>query len=98
MRLRTIAIFGLVAQVLGTSCGEGSSPVGVAGMSVAVTPHAASVIPGGMVAFTATVTGTTSAQSTAVTWSVQEAGGGTVDASGHYTAPGAAGTYHVTAT
>jgi hypothetical protein len=33
-----------------------------------------------------------------VTWSVQESGGGSVDASGVYTAPATAGTYHVLAT
>jgi hypothetical protein len=37
-------------------------------------------------------------QSAAVTWSVLETGGGSVDSSGHYTAPGIAGTYHVVAT
>src|SRR5205807_1355266 len=47
--------------------------------------------------FTATVTGTTTGQSTAVTWSVQEAAGGTVTSSGSYTAPATAGTYHVLA-
>jgi len=30
-----------------------------------------------------------------VKWSVQEQGGGSVDATGRYTAPAAAGTYHV---
>ena len=44
--------------------------------------------------FTATVTGTTN---TAVTWTVVEAGGGTVT-NGIYTAPQTAGTYHVLAT
>jgi hypothetical protein len=32
-----------------------------------------------------------------VKWSVQEAGGGAIDAMGHYTAPASAGTYHVVA-
>jgi 3-polyprenyl-4-hydroxybenzoate decarboxylase len=44
--------------------------------------------------FTATVTGN---PNTAVTWSVVEGGGGSVDANGLYTAPGASGTYHVRA-
>ena len=42
-------------------------------------------------AFSATVTG---AADTTVTWAVQEAGGGAVDAAGQYTAPAAGGTYH----
>src|SRR5437763_986212 len=50
------------------------------------------------VSVTAAVTGTTGNQSTAVTWSVQESGGGTVDAQGHYVAPSSTGTYHVIAT
>lgn len=32
-----------------------------------------------------------------VTWSVVETGGGSIDATGHYTAPGLVGTYHVRA-
>ncbi len=45
-------------------------------------------------AFAATVVGTT----VEVTWSVQEANGGTIDQGGLYTAPSAAGTFHVVAT
>jgi hypothetical protein len=67
-------------------------------IAVSISPPTTSTTTGGTVAFTATVTGTTSGQSTAVTWSVQESGGGTVDGSGHYTAPASAGTYHVEAT
>jgi len=65
------------------------------GVSVAVSPTAATVAPGGTQQFAATVTGTTD---TAVTWSVVEAGGGSVSATGLYTAPATAGTYHVKAT
>ena len=43
----------------------------------------------------ATVSG---AANTAVTWSVVESGGGTVNSSGLYTAPSTAGTYHVKVT
>ena len=64
-------------------------------VSVAVSPASGSVFGCQTVAFTATVTGSTD---TAATWSVVEAGGGTVTASGVYTAPAAPGTYHVTAT
>jgi hypothetical protein len=64
-------------------------------VSVAVSPQTASVIAGNTVQFTATVTGSTN---TGVTWSVAESGGGAVSASGLYTAPGTAGTYHVLAT
>ena len=67
-------------------------------IAVSISPPSASTTTGATVAFTATVTGTTGSQSTAATWSVQEANGGTVDASGRYTAPTSAGTFHVVAT
>jgi hypothetical protein len=67
-------------------------------IAVSVAPHSAASSPGGSLTFRAVVTGTTSGQSTAVRWSVQEAEGGTIDASGNYTAPATPGTYHVVAT
>src|SRR5262249_59827182 len=68
-------------------------------ISVTVAPSVTTVSTGGSFTFTATVTGTTGGQSTAVTWSVQEgAAGGTIDGTGHCHAPGSAGTYHVVAT
>ena len=64
-------------------------------VSVALTPSSTTLAPGASQAFTATVSGTTN---TAVTWSVQEgSAGGTINSSGAYIAPGAAGTYHVVA-
>jgi len=64
-------------------------------ISVTVTPNAATVLQGATQSFAATVTGTTN---TAVTWSVQENGGGTIDGRGLYTAPtGTYGTFHVEA-
>jgi hypothetical protein len=64
-------------------------------IAVSVTPGAGSALACQTVRFSAAVTGTTS---TGVTWSVLEAGGGTVSATGVYTAPAVAGTYHVVAT
>ncbi|MFL5581151.1 MAG: hypothetical protein ACJ8AO_12315 [Gemmatimonadaceae bacterium] len=65
-------------------------------VTVVVAPASASVLACRTQRFTAAVSGTTNG---AVTWSVQEgAAGGTVDASGLYTAPSAAGTYHLVAT
>ncbi len=69
-----------------------AAPVAV---SVSIAPAAAAVRSCQSVALTATVTG---ASDTSVTWSVQEANGGTVSASGVYTAPSNAGTYHAVAT
>lgn len=65
------------------------------GIDVRLTPATAAVATGGTVTFAASVTGTANV---AVSWSVLEAGGGTIDASGRYTAPAAAGAYHVRAT
>jgi Putative Ig domain len=95
MRLRTIAVLGLAVAVL--ACGESSTP-GTADISVTVSPRAATVAPGGSTTFSAHVNGASAGQSTAVMWSVQEGGGGRVDASGKYTAPGSTGTFHVLAT
>jgi hypothetical protein len=64
-------------------------------ISVAVSPATANLQAGATQAFSATVTGTAN---TAVTWSVVETGGGSVDASGLYTAPSTGGTFHVKAT
>jgi len=65
---------------------------------VSLSPKTAATTTGGALTFSAVVTGTVAGQSPGVTWSVQEVGGGTVDTSGHYTAPATAGTFHVIAT
>ena len=68
-------------------------------VTVSIAPGSASVQGGGTVSFTASVTGTATSASKAVSWSVQEgAAGGTVNGSGVYTAPSSAGTFHVIAT
>jgi chitinase len=65
-------------------------------VTVSVTPASSTLAGCTAARFTAAVTG---AADGSVTWSVQEgAAGGTIDASGNYTAPSAAGTYHVVAT
>jgi len=63
---------------------------------VTVTPKTTQLRPGEKTTLTAKVEG--AASTAGVTWSVQEGTGGTVDASGSYTAPSAPGTYHVIAT
>lgn len=81
----------------GVGSGGSKSPVGppTPVASVTISPSVATVVPGGAQAFATTVSGTTN---TAVTWSVTENGGGTVDSTGHYTAPASTGTFHVVAT
>ncbi|HYD40965.1 MAG TPA: right-handed parallel beta-helix repeat-containing protein [Anaeromyxobacter sp.] len=59
-----------------------------------VDPPSAHVAPGA----TATFTAFAGEDAVAATWSVQEEGGGSVDASGAYRAPSTEGTYHLVAT
>lgn len=89
-----------MAALLGVcSCGGSSAPSvpnSPPNVSVTVTPKSPTVFQDATQAFTAQVTGTTN---TAVTWSVYETAGGTIDSSGLYTAPaGGSGTFHVVAT
>jgi len=81
------------------SCGGGSQAQQQvrqsAPLAVTVSPSSAVMDQGATQQFTATVTGSTN---TAVTWSVQESGGGTITNVGLYTAPNTAGTFHVVAT
>src|SRR5207302_2537838 len=69
-----------------------------AGIAVTVTPSAPSITSGGTINFQASVTGTTTGQSTAVTWSVRSADHTSVLQSREYTACRALGAYHVVAT
>lgn len=86
----------------GTNCGGTSvCTAGVcsappAKVAVVVSPKTATVVPGGTAGFTAIVSGSSN---TALTWTVQESGGGTVTSSGVYTAPATVGgPFHVVAT
>jgi uncharacterized protein YjdB len=63
--------------------------------TVSVNPPSATISVGDPFTFTANVA---NAPDATVTWSVQEAGGGTITQAGVYTAPAVAGTYHVIAT
>lgn len=65
-------------------------------ITVTVTPNLATVLQGATQPFSAIVTGTSN---TAVTWSVEESTGGTIDSAGLYTAPpDSNGTFHIAAT
>jgi O-glycosyl hydrolase len=89
--LGALALDGLV----GCSSAEAGLAPSAGGIIVEVHPLAPRVPSGSDVSFAATVTGT---PNTVVSWAVPEAGGGVVDASGHYTAPQATGVFHVVAT
>jgi len=88
--LAVIALF-LFGAVVGCGGGGGGGGGG-SGVTISISPTATTLGRGGVQPFFARVTGTTN---TVVTWSVQEAGGGTIAGNGVYTAPNAAGTYHV---
>ena len=97
----TPGTYVVTATSVATPSGTATATVTVTAapvIAVSVTPSTTSILTGGTVTFSATVTGTTAGQSTAVTWSVP-AGSGTINAStGAYVAPATAGTYVVTAT
>jgi PKD repeat protein len=63
-------------------------------LSVQINPSAGQINTGATQAFIASVTGT---PNQLVTWSVVEAGGGSITSAGLYTAPATPGTYHVQA-
>ena len=81
------------ATLQSTDSGSGT-PGAAQGITLAVQPTSTQIAPGASAAFTATAYGTASPR---FTWQVQEAGGGTIDDSGHYTAPQTPGSYHVRA-
>jgi hypothetical protein len=90
----TLAMLGMGVLACGGSSAPAGSPAG-ADVAVTVTPSSATTGKAGSVPFAAAVTGTTNLS---VTWSVTPSGGGTIDGTGRYTAPGTVGTYSVVAT
>jgi hypothetical protein len=88
----------LDAGALNSDSGAGDSGIGDAGQTVAIalTPRTAEAGFGGRVQFSANVTGTSD---TSVSWTLTEGGAaGLVTATGQYTAPSAAGVFHLVAT
>ncbi len=91
-----LAVLGLSLVACGGSSAKSSTPTPTPTVvAVSTNVSAATVSTTGTMTFTASVTGSSN---TAVTWSVQEASGGTVTQAGVYTPPATAGTYHVLAT
>lgn len=89
------------SKVIATSAADptasGSAKITVvAAPVITVTPTSASVVEGGKQQFTVAIANPPNGDMS-VLWSVQETGGGTVGSNGNYTAPVAAGTYHVIA-
>lgn len=93
MRIK-VGFLAISALLLGLSgCGGGHGSVSST-LSIAIFPTSTTVAPGGQRGFQYALSGTGTTQ-TGVVWSVKEAGGGTVDNNGIYTAPNTPGTYHV---
>jgi hypothetical protein len=88
--VRELVILGIVSLVFLAGCGGGTV------VTVAILPPSTTLEQGGTRNFTATVMGSSN---TAVNWSVQEGTtGGSITNAGLYTAPNAAGSFHVVAT
>ena len=98
MMIRKNALAVAVFLVAGLAACGGTNPVSATGnaqgITVDVQPRLAQTQPGGTVAFLSAVTGTVD---TTVIWEVVDAGGGTIDTSGRYTAPTSVGQYRVRA-
>jgi N-acetylneuraminic acid mutarotase len=94
MALAIPAAFGLWG--CGGSSTSSPAPASPSLIGVTVTPNSATVSRDATQPFTVKVTGTTNP---AVTWSVEESSGGTIDSAGLYTPPqNGAGTFYVIAT
>ncbi|HEX5411148.1 MAG TPA: kelch repeat-containing protein [Terriglobia bacterium] len=90
-----LALIALLPLIL-ISCGGAETPSAPPQLHVAVNPSAVNLDQGGTQTFTAIVNGS---RNGAVNWNVREGpGGGSITGAGVYTAPAAAGTYHVIAT
>ena len=91
----SISTGNLVGAALTLDCSKTSLCAAATSVQVSVAPSTATVQPSGTQQFAATVTG---ASNTAVNWTVQETGGGSISSAGLYTAPSTPGTFHVVAT
>jgi hypothetical protein len=91
----TLGTYHVRATSVADSTKSADATVTVVAPTVSLAPSTVAIAPSGSTTFTATVS---YAANTVVTWSVVEAGGGSISTSGTYTAPAALGTYHVRAT
>ncbi len=95
MRILAVILAALAVLLSVSGCGSGAQPEPSRVVAVVVSPTTANVDQGATQQFTATVTGAANAN---VMWSVQEgSAGGSITSNGVYTAPAAAGTFHVIA-
>ena len=89
-RAGCLAVGMAMSLACGRDANHGGGQVNARPPAIVISPESVSLSPGASVQFTTPI---------AVTWSVREGdAGGTIDASGRYTAPAAEGQYHVVAT
>lgn len=94
---QTIAlVFSVALLSILSACGSSSPAPPTPQVAIQIAPPTGglAILATAKAQFSASVTGTSNP---GVTWCVTEAGGGTIDSSGMYTAPAAAGTFHVVA-
>ncbi len=87
--------FHVVATSLANTGAKGIAAVTVQLPQLTISPPAVTLPPNGTQTFTASAVGSAN---NSVTWTIQETGGGQINGAGFYTAPNAAGFYHVIAT
>jgi hypothetical protein len=87
--------FHVVATSQTNPAAKGIAAVTVQLPQLTISPAAVTLPPNGTQTFTASAVGFAN---NSVTWTVQEKGGGVINGAGFYTAPSAAGFYHVIAT
>jgi|GEM_PF-3816278 len=95
MRVNYFFLLLLIALGVFSGCGGNGGGAPDGSVSVAISPTQVALGLGDSYQFTATVSGT---NNTGVIWSVSPEGGGSVTATGLYTAPSTTGTYYVKAT
>ena len=89
-------IFSAALLLILTACGGTNPMPPKPQVAIQIAPPAGglAILATAKAQFSATVTGSTN---TAVNWSIAESGAGSIDTNGMYTAPAAAGTFHVVA-
>jgi hypothetical protein len=93
---QAVGTYHVIATSRADNTKSAMASVNVPPVSVSIAPATYNLGPNGTLNFVAFVDGTSN---TAVTWNIQEgAAGGTITATGTYTAPSAVGIYHVIAT
>lgn len=93
-RLLSLLAVSVLPALSLSACAPGTTSSNASAAGLEVRPRSVATSPLASVVFQALAAGATT---TSVNWSVTEANGGTIDATGRYVAPAQVGTYHVVA-